>query len=151
MCPGEHPLRVASRTTHHYHHQYKYYNHTIHQASEEIISQRIALNPRLYIHIIIVTIHLTHNVSPWGTAVTDNCVGLCFPVYSGLRLATSVCCAGLLRTMPDYFQTTSNHAGLLPVYSGQLGRTQGFSAPVPRADLLGAPPYTDRWPKFSGH
>ena len=35
------------------------------------------------------------------------------PVYSGLRLATAVGCAGLLRTMPDYFQTTS---GLLPDY-----------------------------------
>ena len=58
MRPGEHPLRAALKP------QYKYYNHTIHQASEEIISQRIARKPRLYIHIIIVTIHPTHNVSP---------------------------------------------------------------------------------------
>ena len=91
MHPGEHPLRVALKP------QYKYYNHTIHQASEEIISQRIALKSRLYIHIIIVTIHRTHNVSPWRTAVTDNCVGLCFrstPDYAWLAV-------------PDYFRTTS--------------------------------------------
>ena len=30
------------------------------------------------------------------------------------------------RTMPDYFRTTTNNAGLLPVYYGPLGRTQGF-------------------------
>ena len=54
---------------------------------------------------------------------------------SGLRLAITVGCAGLLRTMPNYFRSTSNYAGLLPVYSGQLGRTQGFSAPAPRTSL----------------
>ena len=47
MRPGEHPLRVAPKP------QYKYYNHTIHQVSEEIISQRIALKPRLYIHLFV--------------------------------------------------------------------------------------------------
>ena len=50
MSPGEQPLRAAIKP------RYMNYNHTIHQASEEIISQRIALKPRLYIHIII-TIH----------------------------------------------------------------------------------------------
>ena len=102
--------------------------HTIHQASEEIISQRIALKPSLYIQIITVTKHPnTNNGQPARTTAS---------VYgSGLRLAITVGCAGLLRTMPDYFQSTSNYAGLLPVYSGQLGRTQGFSAPAPRTSL----------------
>ena len=36
-----------------------------------------------------------------------------FPVYSGLRLATSVGCAGLLRTMPDYFEPRRTTSGLL--------------------------------------
>ena len=49
------------------------------------------------------------------------------PLPSILWPAISVGYAGLLRTMPDYFRTTSNYAGLLPVYSDPLGRTQGFS------------------------
>ena len=55
MSPGEHPLRAALKP------RYMNHNHTIHQASEEIISQIIALKPRLYIdlHIITVTIHPT--------------------------------------------------------------------------------------------
>ena len=43
MSPGEHPPRAALKP------RYMNHNHTIHQASEEIISQRIALKPRLYI------------------------------------------------------------------------------------------------------
>ena len=41
------------------------------------------------------------------------------------------CCgSGLSRlAMPDYFQSTTNYAGLLPVYYGPLGRTQGFQYP----------------------
>ena len=71
--PGEHPLRAALKP------RYITSQHTIHQASEEIISQIIALKPRLYIHIVTVTKHPnTNNVSPWRTAVTDNCVGLWF-------------------------------------------------------------------------
>ena len=57
--PGEHPLRAALKP------RYITSQHTIHQASEEIISQRIALKPRLCIHIVTVTKHPnTNNVSP---------------------------------------------------------------------------------------
>ena len=71
----------------------------------------------------------TDNVSPDGqpSGTTASVYG---PVYSSLRPAISVGCAGLFRTMPDYFRTTSNYAGLLPVYSGPLGQTQGFSIPA---------------------
>ena len=89
------------------------------------------------------TYNYSHNTSYYITSVRDQLRRSMFPVYSGLRLATSVGCAGLL---PDYFRTTSNHAGLLPVYSGQLGRTQGFSAPAPRANLdLGETAYLCRF------
>ena len=87
---------------------------------------------------VIHTYNYSHNTSYYITSVRDgqpSRTTASVYVYSGLRLATSVGYAGLLRTMPDYFWTTSNYAGLLPVYSGQLGCTQGFSAPAPRANL----------------
>ena len=109
---------------------------TIHQALEEIISQRMARKPMLYIHIITVTEHPnTQNGQPsWKTA----------SVYdSGLLRITASYPGWLCRTTPDYFRTTSNYVRLLPVYSSQLGRTQGFSVPALRASLgLGETTYS---------
>ena len=121
---GEHPLRAALKP------RYITSQHTIHQASEEIISQRIALKPRLYIHMITVTKHPnTNNVSPWRTT----------SVYSsGLRLATPVGCAGLLRTMPDYFKLCRTTSGLLRSTrpdTGVLG-TRPEDQPGPRGNYL---------------
>ena len=77
----------------------------------------------------------TDNVSPDGQLRPDNCVGLRFrstPAYGQLG---TVGYAGLLQTMPDYFRSTTNYAGLLSVYYGPLCRTQGFSIPAPRTSL----------------
>ena len=84
--------------------------HTIHQVSEEIISQRVALKPRLYIHIITVAKHPnTNNVSPDGQPSRTTA-----PVYvSGLLRSTASYHDWLRRTIPDY-------AGLLPDYAGLL-------------------------------
>ena len=88
--------------------------HTIHQVSEEIISQRIALKPRLYIHgynyrSSNYTSTSIRDGHPWRTSASDYCSG------------------HLLRT------TTPDN------YSRQLlrttARTQEFSAPSPRTSL----------------
>ena len=116
MSPGEHPLRVAPKprvcdTT-----------HTFHQELEEIISQRIALKPRVYIH---GCKYILSNIAK-RRSVTDIRHGqlrrTTVPDYSGLRMAT-LDFSGL-----DY-------AGLLPDYSGCLRRPQGFSVPSPRTSL----------------
>ena len=96
--PGEHPLRAVLKP------RYITSQHTIHQASEEIISQRIALKPRLYIQIITVTKHPnTNNVSPDGQPS---------------RTTASVYVSGLLRFTASYHgwlrRTTPDYAGLLP-------------------------------------
>ena len=50
--------------------------HTHHRTSEEIISQRIALKPRLYNTVIqLQFVHFHINVNPWRTSVTDIRVG----------------------------------------------------------------------------
>ena len=99
MSPGEHPLRAALKP------RYMNHNHTIHQASEEIISQRIDIHKYNY----------SHNTYYYITSVRDGQPSqTTASVYvSGLRLATSVGCAGLcwttsglLRTTPDYFRST---------------------------------------------
>ena len=114
--PGEHPLRATLKP------RYITSQHTIHQVLEEIISQqRIAFKPRLYIHII--TEHPnTNNVSPWWTAVTDNCVGLWFR-------STASYPGWLCRTTPDYFELRWTTSGLL-----RLARLW-FSVHVPRTSL----------------
>ena len=87
------------------------HTHTFHQALEEIITQRIALKPRLFIH--------SYDYIQYRKVSSD---------YSGLRVVTPDGYSGLLRMAT-------------PDYSGWLRRPQGFSVPSPRASLaLGKPP-----------
>ena len=114
---GEHPLRVALKP------RYITSQHTIHQASEEIISQRIALKPRLYIHIITVTKHPnTNNVSPDGqpsqTTASDYGSGLLrttasYPVGCARLLRTMPTTSGLLRTTPGLLRSARPDTGVL--------------------------------------
>ena len=92
------------------------HTHTFHQALEEIISQRIALKPRLFIH--------SYDYIQYRKISPD---------YFGWQSGW------LHRTTPD------GYTGLLrmatPDYSGWLRRPQGFSVPSPRASMtLGKPP-----------
>ena len=97
--PGEPPLRASLMP------RYITSQHTIHQASEEIISQRTP-KPRLYIHIITVTKYPnTNNVSPAGHPS---------------RTTASVYVSGLLRSTASYHgwlrRTTPDNARLFPDY-----------------------------------
>ena len=117
--PWEHPLRAALKP------RYITSQHTIHQASEEIISQIIALKPMLYTHILTVTKHPnTNNVSPDGQPSRTTA-----SVYvSGLFRSTASYYGWLRRTMPDYFRSTRPDTGVLS--------TRPEDQPGPRENYL---------------
>ena len=126
MSPGEHLLRAALKP------RYMNYNHAIHLASEEIISQRIALKPKLYIHIITVIIHPNNYI----TSVRDG---------QPPRTTASVYVSGLLRSTCSYLgwlcRTTPDYVGLLLDYFEPRRTTSGLPRSArPDTGVLGTSP-----------